>query len=372
MLRNYMGIINLEEKENDIRSLTANRPIGTIPIGGRFRVIDFILSDMITAGLTHISVFAAKSTRSLSDHLGSGKPWDLDRKTDGLFTFSHSILGSVDNATAQTFGMNMEFFSRAKQENVILASSYMIANMDLDYLAEQHEASGADISVVYKPITNGESDFLNCDLIKFDKNNRVMNISKNIGIEENVNVCMEIFFMKKKLLTELLYKAAADGAKGAFKEFIYNNILSYHVNALPFTGYARCINSVESFYNTNMDMLELEVTGELFSPVNPIYTKTKDSPPAHYVQGSDVSHAIVADGSIICGTVKNSVIFRNVRIEEGAVLDGCIVLPNVTVGKNAVLSNVIVDKGVVIDDGVTVQCPKQYPLVFEKKSYTKV
>lgn len=372
MLRNYMGIINLEEKENDIRSLTANRPIGTIPIGGRFRVIDFVLSNMINAGLTHISVFAAKATRSLADHLGSGKPWDLDRKTDGLFIFSNSILGTANNATAQTFAMNMDFFSRAKQENVILASSYMIANMDLDYLAEQHEASGADISVVYKPVTDGETNFLNCDLLKFDQNKRVLNVSKNIGIEQNANVCMEIFFMKKKLLTELLYKAASNGAKSAFKELIYNNLLSYQVNALPFTGYASCINSVEAFYNANMDMLELDKTGELFSPINPIYTKTKDSPPAHYVNGSVVSNAIVADGTVIRGTVKNSLVFRNARIEAGAVIDGCIVLPNAVIGKNAVLSNVIVDKGVVIEEGVSVQCPKQYPLVFEKKSYAKI
>ena len=94
MLRNYMGIINLEEKEQDIRSLTANRPIGTVPVGGRFRVIDFVLSNMVNAGLTRISVFAKKTTRSLQDHLGSGRPWDLDRKTDGLFIFTNSLLSS--------------------------------------------------------------------------------------------------------------------------------------------------------------------------------------------------------------------------------------------------------------------------------------
>lgn len=371
MLRNYMGIINLEEKEQDIRSLTANRPIGTVPIGGRFRVIDFVLSNMVNAGLTRISVFANKTTRSLQDHLGSGRPWDLDRKTDGLFIFTNNLLGSVRESTAQTFGQAMDFFARAKQENVIIASSYMIANMDLDYLAEQHESSGADISMVYKPITDGESNFLNCDLIKFDKNGRIMNVAKNIGIEDNVNVCMEVFFMKKALFTELLYKAVSEGAKGAFKELLYDCILSYNVKSIPFTGYAACINSISSFYDANMAMLELDVTGELFSHINPIYTKTKDSPPAQYVGESEVSHAIVADGSLIKGKVKDSVIFRNVKIEEGAELDGCIVLPNARIGRNVKLSNVIVDKGVKVDDGISVQCPKQYPLVFEKKVYKK-
>ncbi len=371
MLRNYMGIINLEEKESDIRSLTANRPIATIPIGGRFRVMDFVLSNMVRAGLTHISVFAKKTTRSLYDHLGSGKPWDLDRKNDGLFIFSNTLLGTAEHTNAKSFAGNMEFFSRAKPENVILASSYMVANMDLEYMAEQHEASGADISVVYKTIDNGETQFLNCDVLNIDKNNRVVNVAKNIGIENNVNVCMEVFFMKKKLLTEILYKAAMLGTSGAFKEVIYDLIMTQHINAIPFNGYAACVNSVESFYNANMDMLALDVTGELFSSIHPIYTKTKDSPPAHYISGSDVAHSIVADGSVVRGKVKNSVVFRNVRIGEGAELDGCIVLPNVVVGDGAKLKNVIVDKSVTVDAGITVECPKQYPLVLERKSYNK-
>lgn len=370
MIRNYMGIINLEEQENDIRSLTANRPIATIPIGGRFRVIDFMLSNMINAGITHISVFCDKPTRSMADHLGSGKPWDLDRKEEGLFTFSNSILGNVSNSSAKNFGLNMEFFNKAKAENVILCSSYMIANMDLDYLAEQHEKSGADISIVYKPVENAETRYLNCDLIKFDQNSKVLNISQNIGIEQRANVCTEIFFMKKKMLIELMYKAISNGVKSAFKEVIYNNILSYDVKAIPFNGYLACINSIETFYNTNMSMLELETTGELFSRINPIYTKTKDSPPAMFTKTGDVSHSIVSDGSVISGNVKDSVIFRNVKVEEGAVLEGCIVLPNAVIGKNAHLSNVIVDKDVNVDEGVHVECPKQYPLVFEKKSYS--
>ncbi len=369
MLRNYMGIINLEEKESDIRSLTANRPIATIPVGGRFRVMDFVLSNMVRAGLTHISVFAKKTTRSLYDHLGSGKPWDLDRKNDGLFIFSNTLLGTAEHTNAKSFAGNMEFFSRAKPENVILASSYMIANMDLEYMAEQHEASGADISVVYKTIQDGETHFLNCDVLNVDNKNRVINVSKNIGIENNVNVCMEIFFMKKKLLTEILYKAATLGTSGAFKEVIYDLIMTQHVNGIPFNGYAACVNSVESFYNTNMDMLGLDVTGELFSSIHPIYTKTKDSPPAHYVGDSEVAHSIVADGSVIRGKVNNSVVFRNVRVEEGAELDGCVVLPNVVVGKGAKLKNVIVDKSVKVDADVTIECPKQYPLVLERKSY---
>ena len=368
MLRNYMGIINLEEKETDIRSLTNYRPIGTIPIAGRYRVIDFMMSNLVNAGITHVSVFANKSTRSLIDHLGSGRPWDLDRKIDGLFVFNHSILG-VTNADAKLFGSNMEFLNSSKYENVILASSYMICNLDFEAVAEYHEASGADITLVYKPIENAESNFLNCDTIKTGKDSRVVNVSKNIGIEKKANICMEIFLMKKKILTELMYKAMSDGIRHNFKNLIYNNILAYNVKAYEFGGYVQCINSVDNYYKTNMDMLELEVVGELFSKARPVITKTKDSPPTQYVAGSQVHRSILADGSMIKGKVTDSVICRSVRIEEGAEVDGCVILQNAIIRKGAKLSNVIVDKGVSVDEDVVVQCPKQYPLVFEKKKY---
>ena len=371
MLRNYMGIINLEENETNIRSLTSTRPIATIPIGARFRVIDFMLSNMVNAGITNVSVFSDKATRSLIDHLGSGRPWDLDRKTDGLFLFSGSLLGNSREISAQSFNYTMDFFSNAKYENVIIAPSYMIANMDLDLMAEKHEASGADISVVYTHSDETEQRFINCDLLYLDENGRVKNVSKNIGIEDQANVSMEIFFMKKSLFTELLYDAIREGAKGSFKDRIYDSTKTLKINAIEFCGYTACINSISEFYDANMKMLELDVTGELFSHINPIYTKTKDSPPAQYVGKSKVSHSIIADGSLIKGEVKDSLVFRNVKIEEGAVLDGCIVLPNAVIGKDAVLTNVIIDKGVKVDAGTEIKCPKQYPLVVEKKLYNK-
>ncbi len=369
MLRNYMGIINLDEDERDIRSLTNFRPIATIPIAGRYRIIDFVMSNMVNAGLTHISVFSKKATRSLPDHLGNGKSWDLDRKIDGLFLFSHGILGGNANMDESHFGNNIESLNKAKYDYVILSSSYMICNADLEDIAEVHEKSGADITMVYQKVPCADRSFINCDVLQLDGKSRVINVSKNIGVDENANICAEIFVMKKKLLIEFMYMALREGRRGAFKKLIYENVLSYNVKGYELSGYLRCINSVESYYKANMEMLDLSIRGGLFKSGAPIYTKTKDSPPAQYIAGGVAKNSIVADGARISGEVVDSVISRSVVVEEGAVLTGCIVLQNAVIKKGARLTNVIVDKGVTIDENVVVQCPAEYPLVFEKKKY---
>ena len=367
MLRNYMGIINLEESEKDIRSLTNFRPIGTIPVAGRYRVIDFTLSNMVNAGLRHISVFCKKETRSLPDHLGAGRPWDLDRKNDGLFVFQHSLLGGDSSLDAKLFAHNMEFINRSNCEYAIVSSSYMIANVDLEAAAKAYEESGADICVIYKNIEDAKDNFLNCDLLKFDENNKVINVVKNIGGEEKAAVCAEMFILKTKTLQELMYKAITNGVRKGFNHFVYDNINSYNVVGYEFKGYLSCINSIESYYKMNMDMLKIEKVGELFNRNSPIYTKTKDAPPAVYCEESDVKNSIVADGTIVKGKIRDSIISRRVRIGKDVELEGCIVLQNAIIKDGVKLKNVIIDKGVTVEENTVIHGQKEYPIVLEKK-----
>lgn len=367
MLRNYMGIINLEESEKDIRSLTNFRPIGTIPVAGRYRVIDFALSNLVNAGLRHVSVFCKKETRSLSDHLGAGRPWDLDRKNDGLFVFQHNLLGGESSLDAKLFASNMEFIKRSNCEYAIVTSSYMIANVDFDAVAKAYEKSGADIFVIYKNIEDAKDNFLNCDILKMDEDKKVVNVVKNIGIDEKAAVCAEMFILKTKTLQELMYKAINNGIRKGFNNIVYDSLNTYTVKGYEFKGYMQCVNSIDSYYKMNMDMLNIEKVGALFNRNSPIYTKTKDAPPTVYCENCNVTNSIVADGTIVQGTVKNSVVSRNVRIGENVELDGCIVLQNARIKDGAKLRNVIVDKGVTVDENTIVQGPKEYPIVLEKK-----
>ncbi len=368
MVKDYMAVVNLSENENDIRSLTTNRPIASIPIASRFRVVDFMLSNIVNSGITNVGVFSATNSRSLVDHIGDGKPWDLNRKNDGIFLFNHG-LDDLVNYDSRLLKNNMEYLFRSKSNNVILTSSYMICNMDISEVVKNHENSGCDVTAVYMETDEADKRFQNCYTFDIDEEtSRVTDVGKNIGFAKKGKICMEIFLMKKDLLINLLYKNAHSLKQGNLYNAIFEQLGDITINAYKFEGYVSCVNSIGAYYNANMDMLKSEVRDELFSSRRPVYTKIKDEPPTIYVKGCKVSGSLIADGCIIKGTVKNSVMGRFCEIEEGAEVENCIILQNVHVQKGAKLHNVIVDKNVTVKEGAELKGNATFPLVIEKKN----
>ncbi len=368
-MKDYMAILNLAENENNIRSLTTNRPIASIPIGSRYRVIDFMLSNLVNAGIGNVGIFTESNSRSLADHLGTGKPWDLNRKNDGLFLFNHGLCNLM-YTDSKLIKNNMEYIYRSKSKDVILCSSYMVCNMDFAAVARAHEASGADITVVYTHTEKADTEFSDCFTLDVDpETGKLRGAGKNVGIGKVADVCMEIFLMPKKLLTDFIYKSTSLTSLSNFYNLIFDQIGNLKFNTYRFDGFVSCINTVSSYFKSNMDMLDIGVSSELFRSVErPIFTKIKDEPPTLYVKGCSVCNALIADGCRIEGTVKDSVLGRYVDVEKGAVVENSIILQNVRVHKNARLSHVIIDKNVDIDENTELRGNEFFPLVIEKKN----
>ncbi|HEY5563671.1 MAG TPA: glucose-1-phosphate adenylyltransferase subunit GlgD [Clostridiaceae bacterium] len=367
MLTDYMGIINLNEDESNLKSLTHNRPLASIPVGGRYRIIDFVLSNMVNSGLRNIGIFTQSKSRSLADHLGSGKPWDLDRKINGLFLFNLGISNSYQDDT-ELMRKNIEYLYQSKQNNVIVSSSYMVANLNYEAAVKAHVESGRDITIIYKKIDNGTKYFVDCDALNIGDNNRVISVGKNIGIGDQNNISLEMFIMKKELLLSLIHSCVNKGLCRNLKDSIYRNVDSISVNAYEFKGYLQCINNINSYYKANMDMLEPKVNKELFFNNGLIFTKVKDEAPSKYTESCKVSNSFIANGSIIEGMVENSIISRRVIIRKGAHIRNCIIMQNCEVKSNARLAHVIIDKNVVIDSNKKLNGDTEFPLVIEKRS----
>ena len=370
MIKDYMAIFNLGENENDIRSLTTNRPIASIPFASRYRVIDFMLSNIVNSGIKNVGIFTQSNSRSLVDHVGTGKPWDLNRKNDGLFLFNHG-LNDLVNHDSKLLKNNMEYIYRSKNDSVILTSSYMICNLDVGALVDAHEQAGCDITMVYKHSDRADLDFQNCYTLIIDpETKRVRGAGKNIGFMKSADVCMEVFVMKRELFVDFLYKTASNSSRGGIYNVIFSEIGNYSVYAYEYEGYLACINSINSYYRANMDMLDYKNRKELFMAGNrPVYTKIKDEHPTLYVDGCHVYNSLVADGCIIKGTVKNSLIARYVSIEENVVLDNCIILQNCKIKAGSKLANVIIDKNAKIEANTELKGSSQYPLVVEKRNF---
>ena len=365
-MKNCVGIINLDEKENRMGELVRNRPLAAVPIAGRYRVVDFILSNMTNAGIESIGMFAKNRSRALMDHISNGKPWDLNRKRDGLrvFNFADKDPSSDD---VHGFCDNLEFAKLSKKEYVLLAPSYMIANIDFNEVMKAHKNSKNDITVVYKDVNDAKTNFIGCDVLNTDNSGKVLSVGENIGSDKNAKINMEMYLMRTDLFIDIVYACIKNGNIRKVKNYIKYNTENLNVGSYAFDGYLRCINSLDSYFKMNTDILDKEVTRELFYNDRPIYTKTKDESGTKYGENSKVTNSIIANGSFIEGTVENCVISRRVYVGENTVLKNCVILQNTKIGDDVQMQNVITDKNVTIRDGELLKGDSETPLVIKKK-----
>ncbi len=367
----YMGIINLSEREDYIKELTYNRPIASVPFAGRYRIIDFALSNLVNAGIQNVSIFTQNKYRSLLDHLGTGKAWDLDRKNDGMFImtpmFNYYTLG-IFRGDIENFKNHIDYIHLSKQNNVVITSSHMICNVDMRKAIRSHEESGADITIVYKKANTCSEDFYQCNTLSLDENGRVNGVDINMCKRDECNISMEMYIMKKSLFLDIVHTCVSRGDCDYLKDAIHKNIGKFKVMGYRFEGHLACVNSIQSYYRANMQLLSLPVSKELFFKNGLIYTKVKDEPPTKYTENAKVSNSLIASGGVINGVVENSVIFRGVQIKKGAVVKNSIIMQNCIIEENAFLRNVILDKNVRITKEKQLKGDEKYPVVIEKKA----
>lgn len=368
-MNDVMGIINLSETEDNIKELTLNRSLGSIHILGRYRVIDFTLSNMVNAGLTNVAIFNHAKGHSLMMHLGSGKHWGLDRKRDGLFIFyPDQNPADINQRTGDLdyFKNHIDYLKNSTQTYVIMSRSYMICNLDYKKMVKRHKKSGADVTIAYKKMENSVGRFMGCDTLEVDGDERITGIGKNLGKERHYNISMEMYVLKRELLIKIIEEAVQKGDSRFLREALLNRIGNYDVKGWAFSGYLSCVNSTSNYFLTNMEMLNESKWYELFNANGKIYTKVMDASSAYYSEDSFVSNSMIANGCIIEGTVENSIICRDVHIKKGAIIRNSIVFPNVTINETTNLSYVILDKNVVINSNKMLFGDRQNPFVIKK------
>lgn len=360
-----LGIINLDENDTRMKQLVDHRPLASVPFAGRYRVIDFVLSNMTNSGVGSIGIFTKNKSRSLIDHLSNGRPWDLHRKVGGLKVFN---FGNDDPTyeDVTTFAENLEFLDYSRCEYIILSSSYMICNLDYKLAVNKHKEEKNDITLIYKKVNVESEDFKDCDAINLDESTgRVKKIYKNMGNNKSENISMEMYIMSVETFKKLVYESNTNRRYRKVKECIHNKLDEFVVGSYEFKGYLSCVNSIRSYYNANMDLLNEKINQELFFSENQILTKVKDEPPTQYSKEGKVKNSILANGCYIEGNVTNSVIFRNVQIKPGAELDGCVILQNSVIGENGKLKNVISDKATDIPAGEELSGTSNFPFVIQ-------
>ena len=372
MKKQCMGLINLDKKGNpNINILNYARPLASTPIAGRYRIIDFVLSNMVNSGITNVGIYAKEKYRSLTDHLGSGKDWDLSRKKGGLYIFSPENTKYNNNygfrsGDVYSILANIDYIERSTEEYILIAPGYMLCSMDYKDAIKYHQESKNDITVLYKHVDNADEDFLSCMTLNIDNNNRVLNIGTNIGAFPSANISMETYIMKRTDFIKCIYKIASLGTHAYFEDYIKKELPNIQVGAYEFKDYSKCINSIQSYAQCSKEMLKKEVSTELFNSERKIFTKDKSQAPTIYMKNADVRNSFVATGCKIDGTVENCTLFRKVEIGKGAKIKNCVIMQNCKIDPGVVLENVIFDKNVRISKDKELKGDKDYPMVIEK------
>ena len=373
-MKNVMGIIYTNKDDLSLRELTNQRSVAALPLAGRYRVVDFILSSMVNSGVRNVGVIMQRNYRSLMDHLGSGKEWDLHTRNNGLFLLPPFVtqetggeyLGVLDALRA-----NFDYLRRSTQKLAILTNSNMVFNMNFEPMIRQHEETDADITLLYTKVRRdmelSSAGKHTHAFLNVEKDGRISDMEVNPNAANYDTMYMNVLLIKRTLLMHLVDGAAAHGEHDINRELIQPAIKSgsLKVYGYEFKGYYRRIETIKSYFRCNMDLLDYNVRQELFKK-SPVFTKTRDDVPAVYREGNNVKNSLVADGCVIEGSVENCVLFRGVHIGRNASVKNAIIMQDSEIEDSVELENVILDKNVTVRTHGRLIGQVQYPIVIGK------
>ena len=358
-----IGLISTNYTVAGFDELCSTRPAAALPFGGRYRLMDFALSNMVNGRIGTVGFMTPYYYRSILDHMGAGKSWGLDKKQGGLFVLPGSVFGFKDDESRfliRDMGRNIQYLEQGDGDYVLCSDCSFVYNAVYQALIARHELAGRSVTLLYKELPQGERR--RGWYLELDGQGRVTRLERG---ESGRYLFLNCFMADRSFLLHFLHDYKTAGYMD-FPEALSQLLGNVYVASFPFTGYVGYTDGILDYMHSSFDLLRGEVRRELFESPRQINTKIHDNPPAFYAPGAYVRNSVVSSGSIIEGTVENSILFRNVRVEKGAVVRNCIIMENGTVCAGADMNYVICDKNVSISGNVTIGGTAEHPCVLPK------
>ena len=372
MAKSAAGIIFSSLNNNTLSRLTSDRTVAAIPFACRYRLIDFALSNMVNANISNIYIVANYKYRSLLEHLGSGKDWDLARREDGI-TFISPYQTALQGENAM-FSTHMEalksmkeYIDEIKEEYVVLTDSDTVLTIDVNDVIKHHESTSADVTIVTRKVEPNFSAKSQRAMISSVAGKVTQIAMASTYDEVHPELALGIYVMKTSYLRRLIDEAEAYNLN-SFTMLLLKNCKSSNYMTYKYNGFVASVSSFLDYYKYSMELVNNEKAREslLWKKEAPIFTRVHNSAPTKHYPGAKVDNSMIADECEISGTVINSVIFRDVTIEKGAVVKNCVLFHGTHVCKNANLNCIVTDKDVFISDGVTLSGNDNMPFYVQK------
>ena len=367
-MKQVVGIINLQEGNSLIRELAATRAVEALPFAGRYRLVDFAISNMVNSGISAVGLLLPDFSRAVLDHIRSGKDWDLARRRDGL-TYLPAALPDNDSRKGDLKDIyaNLDFAELSGRQYVLLTNASYIYNIDFENVLDFHKKSGADITMVYSK-AQADRDGKSV-VIETSTNGIVTDLAEVPAIKKGQKDVMGAYLMPVPTFAYLVRSTYERGGQDFLLDALIRHAHEFKISAYKHEGYVAHINSTMEYYEANRDCLKPEVWEELFmNNDRPIFTKVKDEVPVQYKETANVKNSLIANGCEIRGTVENSILFRGVIVGKGAVVKDSILMQRCDVQEGARVENVICDKEVIITKNRWLKGAENYPYIVKKKA----
>ncbi len=366
------GIIFSDLYSDALNSFTQDRNMAAIPFGGRYRLVDFTLSNMVNSGILNVGVLVKQHYHSLMDHLSNSQEWDLNRKNGGLQLLPPFATKDSDSSGSRgkldELRNALDYLETiSATPYVLLADAYVLCNIDYRAALEDHIASGCDITMLATKETEASS--FNCaSVMKTDAGHRVTSYALDCPAKPGDYASMGHMIISREFLINVIRDYTSRGIYDFLRDFIQHefnrgrlSINLYEVNTTVLR-----IRNVEEYFQNSLAILNDDVADALFRGDRPIHTRVTDEVPAYYGLDAQVERAVIADGCFIDGSVEDCVLSRGVKVGKGAKLKNCVIMQGSVVGEGASLENVIVDKWVTISDGAQLKGLDSTPVVIRK------
>ena len=369
------GIIFSNLHDNEISELTRVRTLASVPFGCRYRLIDFPLSNMVNSNISNINVITQYNYHSLMDHIGTGKDWDLARRSGGVkilppyINFDGSTRNNLSNTRLEALKSVGYSIAQMTSDYVVMADCNVICNIDFNDVLNDHIESGADVTIAVKRMELDRATAKANTLVFSSKDGRITDLLPNpTNFDGYADVSLNIIVLNRKYLQDFVLDSIAHGYTSITRDVFLKSLYTRNFRIYRYDGYFACISSFEDYFACNMQLIEnQEMFDSLFGvEERPIFTKVRNSAPAYYSEDSLVKNSLIADGCVIEGTVENSILFRGVRVGKGAVVKNSILFQDTIISDTASVAYTVCDKNVVIRNNVNISGHSTLPLYIDR------